>query len=147
MFKVGQVLMSGTHGLVTVSRIESKDCGRRSQRFYILSAHDTGITLLAPVGSDTFRLRALVSIDVALEVLDYLNTGTVEIDSTTWNRRYRDYSERLAIGKIDDSAYVLVALRTLSKTQDLSFGERKMLSLACSRVEGEISLVLGEVIK
>ncbi len=52
------------------------------------------------------------------------------IDTTTWNRRYREYMEKIKTGSVFEIAEVMRDLYVLKKTKTLSFGERKMLDTA-----------------
>ena len=60
-------------------------------------------------------------------VLDILSDRNVELGSQTWNRRYRDYMEKIKTGSVHEVAAVLRDLFLLSVDKDLSYGERKML--------------------
>ncbi len=62
------------------------------------------------------------------------------MDSTTWNRRYREYTEKIKTGSVFEIAEVLRDLYLLKFDKDLSFGERKMLDTARSLLIKELSL-------
>jgi CarD family transcriptional regulator len=51
-------------------------------------------------------------------------------DNQTWNRRYREYMDKIKTGSIYDVAEVFRDLFILKSTKDLSFGERKLLDTA-----------------
>jgi len=61
----------------------------------------------------------------------------------TWNRRYREYMEKIKTGSIYELAEVLRDLCLLKVDKDLSFGERKMLDTARNLLVREISIAQG----
>jgi CarD family transcriptional regulator len=74
------------------------------------------------------------------EVISILEDRDMEIGSQTWNRRYRDYMDKIKTGSIHDVAEVMRDLFLLSVDKDLSYGERKMLDTARNLLVKELSL-------
>ncbi len=74
------------------------------------------------------------------EVMGIEHTEDISVDSTTWNRRYREYMEKIKTGSVFEIAEVLRDLYLLKGDKDLSFGERKMLDTARSLLIKELSL-------
>ena len=60
-------------------------------------------------------------------------------ESQTWNRRYREYMDKLKTGSLYDVAEVYRDLSLLKNTKDLSFGERKLYDTAQVLLVKEIS--------
>lgn len=144
MFKVGQVAVYPAHGLVRIARIESKTIGGKLKQFYVLTVLESGMTIFVPTVDAKTTIRPLITKEKAREVVKYLTTAKVTVDPTTWNRRYREYMELIQTGNIDNLALVVLSLKTLQKTKDLSFGERKMLDCAGQQLHAEITLVLAD---
>ena len=67
----------------------------------------------------------------------------ISVDSATWNRRYREYMEKIKTGSVFEIAEVLRDLYLLKFDKDLSFGERKMLDTARNLLIKELSLAKG----
>jgi CarD family transcriptional regulator len=61
------------------------------------------------------------------------------VDSQTWNRRYREYMEKIKTGSLYDVAEVFRDLYLLRLTKDLSFGERKLFDTATTLLLKELS--------
>ena len=61
-----------------------------------------------------------------------------------WNRRYREYSEKLKSSDLRDVAYVLKELILIGKDKELSFGERRLLEQAMSLISLELSFALQQ---
>ena len=62
------------------------------------------------------------------------------IDQQTWNRRYREYTEKIKTGSVIEIAAVLRDLFLLKSDKELSFGERKVLDTARNLLVKELSI-------
>ncbi len=85
-------------------------------------------------------LRPIISREEAAKVIEILKETNVKIDNQTWNRRYREYMEKIKTGSVYQIAEVLRDLFLLKVEKELSFGERKMLDNARSLLLRELSL-------
>src|SRR5216683_3086457 len=74
------------------------------------------------------------------KVYTILKQKDISVVSATWNRRYREYMEKIKTGSVFEIAEVLRDLYLLKGDKDLSFGERKMLDTARSLLIKELSL-------
>jgi hypothetical protein len=77
-------------------------------------------------------LREIIGEKDVKKVYSILREKEVSVDSTTWNRRYREYMDKIKTGSVFEIAEVLRDLYLLRSDKDLSFGERKMLDTARS---------------
>ena len=73
-------------------------------------------------------------------MLQILQERDVELATQTWNRRYREYMDKIKTGSAFEVAEVLRDLYLLRGDKDLSYGERKMLDTAMGLLVKEISL-------
>ena len=89
-------------------------------------------------------LRPIISKTEAGKVLEILKQKNVKIDNQTWNRRYREYMEKIKTGSVYEIAEVLRDLFLLRVDKELSFGERKMLDTARSLLLKELSLATSQ---
>lgn len=141
MFSEGDMAVYPAHGVGVIKAVETKTVGGIDQSFYILEILDNSMRIMIPTDSSTnVGLRAIVSKDEVGDILDILSDRTVELGTQTWNRRYRDYMEKIKTGSVHEVAVVLRDLFLLSVDKDLSYGERKMLDTAKSLLVKEISL-------
>jgi CarD family transcriptional regulator len=69
-----------------------------------------------------------------------LRETNVKVDNQTWNRRYREYMEKIKTGSVYEIAEVLRDLVVLKVDKELSFGERKMLDTARNLLLKELTL-------
>jgi len=106
-----------------------------------MSILDNSMRIMIPTASSkNVGLRAIVGKNEVPTVLDILADRSVELGAQTWNRRYRDYMEKIKTGSVHEVAIVLRDLCLLSVDKDLSYGERKMLDTAKSLIVKELSL-------
>jgi CarD family transcriptional regulator len=80
--------------------------------------------------ADTVGLRRVVDSRTVDEVYDILRDKNVTVDNQTWNRRYREYSQKIKTGSVLEIARVIRDLSVLKVDKELSFGERRMLDTA-----------------
>ena len=59
----------------------------------------------------------------ASQVVEILKDKNVKVDTQTWNRRYREYMEKIKTGSVVEIAQVLRDLYILKVDKELSFGE------------------------
>ncbi len=145
MFKVGDNAVYPAHGVTIVKRIDERDIAGRKKSFYVLEVVETHMTIMVPTdNANAVGLRGIISDDEVRKVYRILKKRDVKIDQTTWNRRYREYLEKLKTGSVFEIAEVLRNLCLLRQDKDLSFGERKMLDQAKGLLVREISLARKE---
>mgnify|MGYP001821486442 FL=1 len=141
MFTEGDMAVYPAHGVGVIKSIETQQVAGIDQKFYVLEILGNSMRIMIPTSSsENVGLRSIVNKKEALEVLNILRDRAVEIDSQTWNRRYREYMENIKTGSIYEVAAVLRDLFLLSVDKDLSYGERKMLDTAKGLLVKELSI-------
>ena len=141
MFKVGESAVYPAHGIAVIKRIDEREVGGKKKSFYVLQVIENQMTIMVPTdNAEAVGLRSIISDQEVLQVYSILKMRDVKIDQTTWNRRYRDYMEKIKTGSIYEIAEVLRDLFLLRHSKDLSFGERKMLDQAKALIVKEISI-------
>ena len=102
---------------------------------------DNDMTIMIPTAtSANVGLRAIISDDEVTKVIDILKERDVKVTAQTWNRRYRDYMDKIKTGSVFEVAVVLRDLFLLKEDKELSYGERKMLDTAKNLLVKELSL-------
>lgn len=146
MFIAGNLVVYPAQGVGQIESIDHKKIGGSNCEFYIVRIRSNNITLMVPVqNAVNIGLRALVSPEQAQIVLDHLRQDLEKSVFTgqNWNRRFREYSERLKSTDLTVVAEVLRELLLIGRTKELSFGERRLLEQAMSLVSEELAEVLG----
>jgi CarD family transcriptional regulator len=143
-FKVGDKAVYPGQGVGEVMGIEHKDIAGQRQSFYVLKIMENGMKILIPINKvGSVGLRSLIDEKAVVKVYGILKQKDISVDSATWNRRYREYMEKIKTGSVFEIAEVLRDLYLLKFDKDLSFGERKMLDTARNLLIKELSLAKG----
>ncbi len=141
MFTEGDMAVYPAHGVGVIKSVETQTVAGTDQTFYVMEILENNMTIMIPTASsDNAGLRAIVNEQQVDEVIAILEEKDVELGSQTWNRRYRDYMDKIKTGSVHEVAAVLRDLFLLSVDKDLSYGERKMLDTAKNLLVKELSL-------
>ena len=141
MFEVGDLAVYPAHGVGRIEAIESREISGTEQDFYIMKILDNNMTIMIPVHNVTsVGLRDIIDVEEVSRVYEIMKKRDIPADNQTWNRRYREYTEKIKTGSVYEVAEVLRDLYLLKVDKDLSFGERKMLDTAQSLLLRELSI-------
>jgi len=143
-FNIGDKAVYPAHGVGEVTGIEARDVGGEKKIFYILRILDNGMKVMIPTAATgVSALREIMKPQEVEAVFGVLREKEISVETTTWNRRYREYMEKIKSGQPKQIAEVLRDLYLLKNDKDLSFGERKMLDTAKSLLVKELSIAQG----
>jgi len=138
---VGDLAVYPAQGVGVIEAIESREVMGSTQKFYIMKIMSNGMKIMIPTGSaESVGLRELILEDDVPKVYEILRNKDITIDKQTWNKRYREYLEKIKTGSVFEIARVLRDLLILKNDKNLSFGERKMMDTAKSLLIKEISI-------
>ncbi len=141
MFDIGDKAVYPGHGVGVIEAIESKKISGREQLFFILRILDNGMTIMIPTGNiEVVGLRGVIPSVEIPRVFEILKERQISLDTQTWNRRYREYMDKINTGSIFSIAEVLRDLQVLKMEKDLSFGERKILDTAENLLVKELAV-------
>lgn len=140
-FKVGDIAVYPAHGVGKIASIEHREISGNKQQFYIMKILDNGMTIMVPTSNvKNVGLREVIGEDQVGIVYEILRERDIAIDNQTWNRRYREYMDKIRTGSIYEIAEVLRDLMLLRYQKELSFGERKMLDTARNLIIKELAI-------
>ena len=140
-FEVGDKAVYPVHGVAEVVALEKRDIGGSQTPVYILKILENGMKIMIPTrNAGAVGLRELIRADEVDEVFAILKSREVAVEGQTWNRRYREYMEKIKTGSVFEIAEVLRDLQRLKGDKELSFGERKMLDTARTLLIKEIAV-------
>jgi CarD family transcriptional regulator len=141
MFKVGDLAVYPAHGVGVIERIESRKISGLTQDFYVMRILENDMIIMIPTQNvDSVGLREIIRQKEVPKLYSILKKRKTAADNQTWNRRYREYMEKIKTGSVFEVAEVYRDLLTLKLEKELSFGERKMLDTARTLLVKEISL-------
>jgi len=140
-FDVGDLAVYPAHGVGRIEAIESRVINGEKQDFYIMKVLENEMVIMIPTRNvSSVGLREVIAEDEIPKVYEVMRDGrTAPADNQTWNRRYRDYMEKIKTGSLYDVAEVFRDLSLLKMTKDLSFGERKLYDTAQGLLVKELS--------
>ncbi len=141
MFKVGDLAVYPAQGVGIIEAIEERDMMGSVQSFYIMKILGSNMKIMIPLESaKSVGLRSVIAAREIPKIYEILKDKDITIDKQTWNKRYRDYLEKIKTGSVYEVARVLRDLCILKLDKDLSFGERKMMDTARNLLIKEISV-------
>ena len=141
-FDEGQKVVYPGHGVGQILTVEMKEIGGISIPFYMIRILENDITVMVPLNKvKSVGVRPIASPDDVKRVYDMLREKLIVVEQTTWNRRYREYMEKVKTGSIFEITEVLRDICVIRADKVLSFGEKKMLELAKSLLVKELAIV------
>lgn len=140
-FKVGDKVVYPGHGVGEINQLKVQKIANTEQKFFEITILDSGMKVLIPYAQvESVGLRKVVDKRTVEAVFDILKDRNFTIDTQTWNRRFREYSQKIKTGSVFEIAEVIRDLSVLSIDKELSFGEKKMLDTAQHLLASEIAI-------
>lgn len=140
-FEVGDKAVYPAQGVAEVVGIDTKEIMDTKHTFYVLRVLDSDKKIMIPVDKvENVGLRQIMNDKEIDEVYDILRERNVDLNTQTWNRRYRAYVEKIQTGSPFEIAEVLRDLNLLKFQKQLSFGEKKMLDTAKRLLVQELAI-------
>ncbi len=143
-FEKGDLCVYPAHGVGKIESIECREIGGCKQDFYIMKILENNMVIMIPtMNVNAVGLRDVIPKDDITKIYDVMQDRRKNrIDNQTWNRRYREYMDKIKTGSLYDVAEVFRDLYLLKLSKDLSFGERKLLDTAQGLLLKELCAVL-----
>jgi len=141
VFVAGDLAVYPAHGVGRIEAIESRVVNGETHDFYILKVLENSMVIMIPTWNvEQVGLRDIISKKDIPKIYDVMTQRQdAAVENQTWNRRYRDYMEKIKTGSLYDVAEVFRDLHLLKLTKDLSFGERKLYDTAQGLLVKELS--------
>jgi CarD family transcriptional regulator len=140
-FKVGDLAVYPAHGVGEIIAIENRVVNGEKHDFYIMKIIENGMTIMIPTNNvESVGLRDVIQKKEVRKVYAVMQSKKeANTNNQTWNRRYREYMDKIKTGSLYDVAEVFRDLFLLRLTKDLSFGERKLFDTAQILLVRELS--------
>lgn len=140
-FKVGDLAVYPAHGVGRIEAIETKVVNGEEHDFYIMKIIENAMVIMIPTWNvESVGLRDVIQKKDIPKIFEVMRSRQEQpIDNQTWNRRYREYMEKIKTGSLFEVAEVFRDLSLLKTTKDLSFGERKLYDTAQNLLVKELS--------
>ena len=140
-FKVGDLAVYPAHGVGKINSIETRIVNGEEHDFYMMKIIENEMTIMIPTWNvDQVGLRDVIDVKEIPKVYEIMKKREdSNTETQTWNRRYREYMDKIKTGSLYDVAEVYRDLSLLKITKDLSFGERKLYDTAQTLLVMELS--------
>jgi CarD family transcriptional regulator len=140
-FKVGDLAVYPAHGVGRINSIETKVVNGETHDFYMMKILENEMTIMIPIWNvEQVGLRDIIDEEEVAKVYAVMKKRKTSTGETqTWNRRYKEYMDKIKTGSLYDVAEVFRDLSLLKLTKDLSFGERKLFDTAQTLLVMELS--------
>jgi len=140
-FQIGDLAVYPAHGVGMIEAIESKVINGEEHDFYIMKVLENNMLIMIPTWNvESVGLREVIDEKEVPKVYEVMKAKKdTTVDNQTWNRRYREYMDKIKTGSLYDVAEVFRDLSILKLTKDLSFGERKLYDTAQILLVKELS--------
>lgn len=140
-FKAGDKVVYPGHGVGEINSVVAKAILGTEQKVFEITIMSSGMKIMVPVEqAESVGLRKVVDKRAVDRVYQILKDRNFKVDTQTWNRRFREYSQKIETGSVFEIAEVLRDLSVLSADKELSFGEKKMLDKAKNLLVSEIAI-------
>ena len=140
-FEIGDLAVYPAHGVGRIEAIESRDVDGSIQNFYIMKILENDMVIMIPIQNvSSVGLRTILSVADIPKIYEIMQERDLPQDNQTWNRRYREYMEKIKTGSLYEVAGVFRDLFLLRMTKELSFGERKLFDTAQCLLVKELSI-------
>ena len=138
-FRANDMVVYPGHGVGKITELITRNIGGAEHKFYEI--HISEMKIMVPVfQAESVGLRKVVDKKAVEKVYTILKDRKTKIDTQTWNRRFREYSQKIKTGSVFEIAEVLRDLSVLSFDKELSFGEKKMLDMAETLLVSELAI-------
>jgi CarD family transcriptional regulator len=140
-FQVGDLAVYPAHGVGKIEAIEKRVINGEKHEFYMMKVLENNMLIMIPIRNvESVGLRDIIDEKEIPRVYDVMKAKKdTPNDNQTWNRRYREYMDKIKTGSLYDVAEVFRDLSLLKLTKDLSFGERKLYDTAQTLLVKELS--------
>ena len=144
-FKTGEYVIHKSHGMGVIKSIESRDLGNGKTDFYVMEIMDLGCTKKVFIGVNDAenKLRYPINSQEVPDIYGILENTKAEDDHSSWNRKYRDYMEKIQTGDLQSITEIVRDFIELAKNKELSFGEKMLFQAARNKLVKELALVEG----
>jgi len=148
MYSLNEKVVYPGQGVARINRVVEKNVAGKQAIFFELKFLNKDMTILVPVDNIlTVGIRKLSSEEIIKNIFAILTEPVKktnqykEVNSSSWNKRSKQYQFTLRSGNLLDISKIYRDLQYISQQKELSFGERNLLLQTELLLAQEISLV------
>ena len=142
-FHIGEKVVYPNQGVGVIEQISTRNLTGQPQMFYLLKLNSSSLRVMVPISNVTnVGLRKVVKNKEVEMILEFLRRGRCKAHQD-WKGRFKENSEKMRSGSLQDVAEVFKSLLILSQEKSLSFREKKMFDRAWQLLVDEIAVARG----
>lgn len=142
-FQVGDKVVYPNQGVGIIEQVSSRNVTGQPELFYLLKLNSSSMRVMVPMNNvSTIGLRRVAKSREVGGILGYLQKGRCK-SAQDWKDRFKQNSEKMREGSIQQVAEVLKSLLILNQAKPLSFREKRMLDRAWLLLVDEIAVARG----
>jgi CarD family transcriptional regulator len=144
-FSLNDKVVYPGHGVASICKVFSRSVATQVITFFELQFQNKDMTIMVPSDKlEEVGIRPLSSVSKINSMLAEIaqpskTIKTFEPTATNWNRRKKEYQNKLRTGSLDDISEIYRDLKHISRFKELSFGEKNLLLKTESLLAEEIS--------
>lgn len=142
-FHIGDKVVYPNQGVGIIEQVSNCNVTGQPELFYLLKFSSNSMRVMVPTNSVTnIRLRRVSKNRDVSGILDYLHKGRCR-SAADWKDRFKENSEKMREGSLQQVAEVLKSLLILNQAKPLSFREKRMLDRAWTLLLDEVAVARG----
>lgn len=142
-FQVGDKVVYPNQGVGIIEQVSSRNVTGQSEMFYLLKLSSGTMRVMVPLTNvSNIGLRRVAKSREIGGILDYLEKGRCK-SAQDWKDRFKENSEKMRAGSLQQVAEVLKSLLVLNQAKPLSFREKRMLDRAWALIVDEVAVARG----
>ncbi len=142
-FQIGDKVVYPNQGVGIVEQISTRNLTGQPEMFYLLKLNASSLRVMVPTSSvANVGLRRVARHTEIGTIMGYLEKGRVKAPGD-WKGRFKENSEKMRNGSLQDVAEVFKSLLLLNQAKPLSFREKKMLDRSWQLLVDEIAIARG----
>lgn len=142
-FQLGDKVVYPNQGVGIIEQVSTRNVTGQPEMFYLLKLNSSSMRVMVPMSNvSSVGLRRVAKSREIGSILDYLQKGQSKAPQD-WKGRFKENSEKMRTGSLQQVAEVLKSLLILNQAKPLSFREKRMLDRAWTLLVDEIAVARG----
>ncbi|MBZ5543208.1 MAG: CarD family transcriptional regulator [Acidobacteriia bacterium] len=142
-FQIGDKVVYPNQGVGIIEQVSTRNVTGEPEMFYLLKLNASSLRVMVPTSNVTnVGLRRVSRNKEIGTILDFLEKGRSK-SPQDWKGRFKENSEKMRTGSLQQVAEVMKSLLTLNQAKPLSFREKRMLDRAWALLADEIAMARG----
>jgi len=142
-FQIGDKVVYPNQGVGVIEQVSTRNVTGTPEMFYLLKLNASSLRVMVPMSNVTnVGLRRVVRSRDIGGILEFLQNGRCKTPQD-WKGRFKENSEKMRSGSLQQVAEVLKSLLVLNQAKPLSFREKRMLDRAWQLLVDEIAMARG----